>query len=679
MKASRTLALAFVLALVTVVPYVQVRQHDFVNYADDLYITGNTTVQTGLTAESVRWALTATDAASWHPVTWWSHMLDVQLYGLRPVGHHLTNVALHALATALLFLVLARLTAAPWRSAFVAALFGLHPLNVEVVAWVAERRTILSVLFGLLAMWTYAGWVARGGVGRYLLVVFWFATSLMAKPVLVTLPFVLLLLDLWPLGRFGATGGQPAAGVPRLVLEKVPLFALAAASSAVTFVVQSRAGGVLARPLPDRVANTLVSYVQYLRTVLWPFELGVFYPLPAAWPAVMVAGAATLLLAITGVTIAAWRRRPHVAVGWLWYLGTLVPMIGLVHLGEQARADRYTYFPAIGLFVMLVWSIPDRPRVPAVRAAVAMAILGGLGVLTWTQVGYWRNSRTLFEHALAVSPDASPAHDHLGMALADQGDIDAAIKHYQEAIRLDPRAARAYGNLGVAHANRGKIDEAIKDYEQALAIRPGWSVLHANLASAYTQQNQLDRATDQLREAVRLESTVPEYHYNLAVVYAQQDKHDEAAAAFREALRLRPRYPDALIGLGDTAKAQGKSGEAVAAYRAAVELAPNDAVVRNNLAWMLLVKPDRSASDLQEAVVLLERACELTKDQDAKMLDTLATAHALSRNFDKAQEIGESALARARVSEPPEVAGEIQRHLDRFQELRAAASPKQGT
>src|SRR5262245_33722136 len=432
-------------------------------------------VQAGLSVANLRWSLTATEAANWHPLTWWSHMLDVELFGLSAGLHHLTSVLLHALNTALLFFVLQQMTGASWASAFVAALFALHPQNVESVAWIGQRKTVLSTFFALLALWGYAAWVQRGGVARYLVVVLGLAASLMAQPTFVTLPFVLLLFDFWPFGRLT---GDHARDAGRLVLEKVPLFAMAAASSVVTFIAQ-RGGGAMrtSPPLVDRLTNAVVAYAGYIRATLWPMDLGVLYPLPQYWSAVSVVASAVVVSGLCVLALATRRRYPHLAVGWLLYLGTLVPMLGLVQVRYQARADRYAYFSMIGLFIMLVWSIPERAR--AAGAAVVLPLLLGL---TWMQVGYWQNSRTLYEHALAVAPRNPVAHENLAMALMEDGKVDEAIAHYQEAVRLDPRFAAAVTGLGAAFAKQGKAEEATRAFGGALATEPTFATAHAGLA-----------------------------------------------------------------------------------------------------------------------------------------------------------------------------------------------------
>jgi tetratricopeptide (TPR) repeat protein len=602
----RELLVSLFLGLVTLVIYLQVGNHEFVNLDDDKYIVENSHVQQGLTSESVIWAFTTTHMANWHPLTWLSHMLDFQLYGLNPKGHHLTNVFFHLANTVLLFLVLKWMTGGLWRSAFVAALFALHPLHVESVAWVAERKDVLSTLFWILTLWAYLHYVKGPGIRRYLLTLVPFALGLLAKPMLVTLPFVLLLLDYWPLERIqlGQVGisrtapGPPAliAQTPRkqafrLLVEKTPFFALAAISGIVTFVVQRTGGAVGALevyPVRIRVANVVVSYVRYMGKMIWPQNLAVFYPHPGqSLPMWQAAAAGLLLLLISTVVIRAGRRYPYLPVGWFWYLGTLVPVIGLVQVGAQAMADRYTYVPLIGLFIMVAWGVSDllgswRHGKPALALA-ATSVLFALMMSTFLQVKHWENSLTLFEHALRVTTNNSQIHNNLGNVLTQKGMLQEAIPHYTKALEINPNYADAHTNLGIALANQGRLEEATKHYYAALRLKPKSPELHNNLGVALYSQGDVLGAIDHYMTAVQLDPDYAEAHNNLGNALAQQGRLAEATAQYAKALTIRADYPEAHNNLGVALARQGKLNEAIVHFSEAVSLKPNYAQARANL------------------------------------------------------------------------------------------------
>jgi tetratricopeptide (TPR) repeat protein len=519
-----------------------VLHNGFVSYDDEKYVTRNRHVQMGLGAESLRWALTTFEAANWHPLTWASHMLDWQLWGERPLGHHLSSLLLHLSNTLLLFLLLERMTRAVWRSALVAALFGVHPLHVESVAWVAERKDVLSTLFWLLTIGAYLRYARDPSVRRYAVLSISLTLGLCSKPMLVTVPFTLLLLDYWPLGRWSAdTQGRTAL---RLIREKLPLFLLSAAASVVTLVAQrsARALGTLdSYSLSDRLANAAVSYSAYLWKAIWPVSLAVHYPHPReALPAWMPLFAALLLVAITVSVFRVRRRCPYLLIGWLWYLGTLVPVIGLVQVGQQAMADRYSYVPLIGPFIMLAWGVPDllagvgrsdgappRPRRVAL-ALVSGAVVVMLIVATWFQLRHWRDSVTLFERALAVTESNAVAHNGLGLALATAGRPEEAIPHYRAALEIQPRHAEAHNNLAGALAVSGRVDEAIGHYERALSIDRRYPEALNNLGVALAQQGRVAEALERFRAALAIRPDYGKAHANLAAaLYTAGD--DEAA------------------------------------------------------------------------------------------------------------------------------------------------------
>ncbi len=552
------------LTIATVALFWQVRNHEFVILDDDKYVTENSHVRDGLTWEGLVWAFTTMHANFWHPLTWISHMLDCELYGLDPGGHHFTNLLIHLATTLLLFLVLERMTGDLWPSAFVAALFALHPLHVESVAWVAERKDVLSTFFCVLTMGSYVRYAERPGINRYLLVLLSFVLGLMAKPMLVTLPFVLLLLDYWPLGRFqfvqpsGNSHAQAQKSVRpdnhrssffRLVLEKLPFFALAAVSSIVAFLAQEHGGALRALnlfPIEVRMANAVISYASYIGKMIWPLHLAVFYPHPGMLPLWQVIGAGLFLVSTSVLVIRAAHRSPYLGVGWLWYLGTLVPVIGLVQVGDHAMADRYTYMPLIGLFIMIAWGscdISKRWRYRRLLLPVSAGVLLCASMIsTGFQLRYWQNSTTLFEHALDVTAANTLAHTNLGVVFAGQGKLDEAVAHYTQALRIKPDHLEARINMGAALAAQGKLDEAVAHYSNALHIKPDFAGAHYNLGNALVAQGKITDAITHFYEALRIKPNDAEVHNNLGIVLAKQGKTEEAITHFCEALRIKPGY-----------------------------------------------------------------------------------------------------------------------------------------
>jgi len=517
------------------------QDHGFVNFDDGTYICNNSQVRNGLTWHGLVWAVTTTHANFWHPLTWLSHMLDCELYGLNPAGHHLTNLLVHMANALLLFLVFQRMTHAIWKSAFVAALFALHPLHVESVAWASERKDVLSTLFWILTMGAYVSYVKAPSAKRYLLVLVCFVLGLMAKPMLVTLPFVLLLLDYWPLSRCRwpfkplAHAQRPeienfnhvkvqGKGVTHLLLEKGPLLVLAVAFSLVAFLAQEHGGATksfASFPMNIRVANALLSYVGYMGKMLWPENLAVFYPHPGITVTMWQAALAGLfLVGLSVLTIRLAKGQPYLLVGWLWYLGTLVPVIGLIQVGDHAMADRYTYVPLIGLFIVMAWGVPDiLARWPYRRAALATltaGLLAAIMICSRLQVRYWQDSITLFQHTLCVDPDNPTAHTNLGVAFAGQGEVEKAIWHYAEALRIEPNYLEARINLGGALAGQGKLEEAIAHYLEALRIKPDFADAHYNLGNALSRRGRLADAIAHYSEAVRIKPDDAEAHNNLS-------------------------------------------------------------------------------------------------------------------------------------------------------------------
>ncbi len=587
-----------VLVLATLTVYGELRHNQFINLDDDSYITGNAAVQGGLSLPGITWAFTTGQRGYWIPLTWLSHMLDCQLFGINPGGHHLVSLLFHIANTLLLFGFFLRATGALGPSFVVAALFAWHPLHVESVAWAAERKDVLSTLFWLLTMWAYLRYVELPSLRRYLVVPACFTLGLMAKPMVVTLPLVLLLLDYWPLGRWplkGATGGGPKSppdrksgkGAPlkRLVGEKVPLLVLAAISGLITVYGQQKAGSVEYfefLPLTSRVANALVSYISYMAKMVWPLNLAVFYPHPGnTIPLWQPLGAALILAGLSLLCIRQSRRHPYLLVGWLWYLGTLVPVIGLVQAGEQALADRFTYVPLIGLFIILAWGAADltagwrRQRV--ILAGGAGVMLVALLGLTWQQVGYWRDAGSVFEHAVKVTENNHLAYTNLIAAYDEQGRPDDAAAMFGKVMAIKPNYPFAYNNLGVALANRGKIAEALPLFEKAVQLRPDFVRAYNNLGMAYDHNDRLGEAVAAYQKAIQLDPYFAEAYNNLGIDYANQGNHAAALAMFQRAIRINPNFSEAYNNLGLALASQGDVAGGVAMVQKALRINPDNA------------------------------------------------------------------------------------------------------
>ncbi len=590
---SRTdLLLAAALAVATLAVYGQVISHQFINLDDDIYIGENRMVIGGLTLKGIAWAFTTFYDSNWHPLTWLSHMVDSQIFGPNAGGHLLVNALIHVANTLLLFLFLKRVTGASWPSAIVAALFALHPLHVESVAWAIERKDTLSTFFGLLSLLAYAGYAEAPSWKRYMLVALWLSLGLMAKPTLVTWPFVLLLLDYWPLRRLE---WQPADGIGRfakawvpLLREKLPLFCLVAASMVVTYLAQSFAGtrALVEASFLMRLSNALAAYAKYLFLTVWPSGLAVNYPLsPVGVPAWQLAVAVVLLLAITAIAIREARKRPYLITGWLWFLGTLVPVIGLVQVGGgRAMADRYYYSPSIGLFMAIIFGLADLAaawRIGRVTVGAASAIvLLILGSLTVLQVSRWRDSVTLFEWTLSVTADNALIHNQLGVILNRQGKHDEAIAHFTEALRIKPDYFHALANMGRALRQQGKAAEAIGFYERALRVRPDAIKARWQLGLALAEQGQND---DALREFVKANPNDFGIRVRLGETLARQSKLSEAISQLDEALRIKPDSADVHNNLGLLLLMTGQPEKSIPHFSTALRLKPDLAIAQDNL------------------------------------------------------------------------------------------------
>jgi protein O-mannosyl-transferase len=540
------ICLALTLAAAAV--FYQVSICNFVDFDDGLYVYKNPNIQEGITLQAVKWAFTTGYAANWHPLTWLSHMLDWRLFGSNACGHHLTNLIFHIANTLLLFIVLKQMTQRLWPSAFVAALFALHPLHVESVAWVSERKDVLSAFFWLLTMWAYVRFVNRPRIADYLLMVAFFALGLMAKPMLVTLPFVLLLLDYWPLNRI-----KSKHSLLLLFMEKIPLFAMVITSSVVTYLIQRKGEAITIfaiLPLKSRVLNALVSYIGYIEKMLWPVRLAYFYPHPGPDISVLYAFvSAVLLLAVTVFILRFSKNHRYLVTGWFWYLGTLIPVIGLVQVGVQAMADRYSYITLTGLFIIIAWGLPElfgRRKVALVVFSVT--VLVALTICTYIQLQYWKDNLSLFQHALKVTDNNYKAHLCLADVLLEEGRVNEAIHHNIEAVRIRPDFIETHNDLGSNLYKIGRVDEAIYSYKMALEINPADAEVNANIGVALATKGDFARAERHYRIAVKTMNT-PAVHNNLGYALANMGKLDEAIEQFRLALQINPDYKPAKVNL----------------------------------------------------------------------------------------------------------------------------------
>ncbi len=669
--------------LVTFAAYWQVRTNGFINYDDPSYITENAHVSSGLTLQGVGWAFSSIQFCNWHPLTWLSHMLDCQLFGLNPAGHHLVNVLLHAVNGAVLYLLLNRLTRAQGPSALVAFLFALHPLHVESVAWASERKDTLSTLFFILTIWAYGAYVKNRRPGRYLLVMLFLSAGLMAKPMLVTLPFVLLLLDYWPLNRMAAHhegGGVASANAPPLGLfaEKLPLLVIAAASSVTTFLVQQGGSAVwLNMPVGCRVANAVMAYATYVRKMIWPSDLALFYPHPASVGgissgSVILSGA--VLLAVCVMVFLLRKRSPYLLVGWLWYLGTLVPVIGLVQVGNQAMADRYSYIPLIGLFIMLAWGGYDlacRMGRPSVCRWIAVAMVGACAILTAHQVGYWKNTETVFHHALEVTPDNYLAHTNLGYCLGERGLHDEAMVHYLAAVQAAPGDPVSHNNIANALAEQGKIEESIAHYTIALKIDPTYADAHANLANRLAEKGFYKEAVAEYQTALRLKTRgTAKIHTNLGRALAASGQTSLATDHFKSAIILQPADPLPHYYLAMTCFVEGRIADAIVQYRESLRLRPDWPEALSGLAWILATQDKAQFRNPDEAVRAAERACRLTGFRQPVALDSLAAAYAAAGRFGEAVTTAIQAKSLAQASGQTELAKAIEFRIAIFKTSR---------
>ena len=666
------------LIAITWLVFGQTLSHEFVNFDDHVYVYENPVITGGLTLPGIIWAFTHSHARNWHPLTTISHMLDCQLFGLNAGGHHFTNVFLHTIAVVLLFLVLRQMTGGPsrtgslWPSAFVAALFAIHPLHVESVAWISERKDVLSGVFFMLTLSAYVRYARQPSVARYIMMSILFACGLMSKPMLVTLPLVLLVLDYWPLGRGwgmeisgersevrrerSVVSGQWSVVSRRwsvvrgLVVEKIPLFALSTASCLATLLVQRQAAGSIDQlPFAWRVNNAIVTCVAYIWQMLWPVKLAVFYPHPdnrlLLWQIFL---ALALLIAITVAVIALRQKRPYLIAGWLWYLGMLVPVIGLVQVGEQARADRYTYLPQVGLYLALTWTIVDLSaswrRRQEILGVAAATLITALTWRAWIQASYWKNSETLWTHTLAVTSDNDVARNNLGFIFLRRGELDEAISHFQTALNIRANNPQTHYNLGSA-------------------------LVHNNLGNALVRKKLVDEAITHYEKAVELRPDYADGHYNLGSALLQEGRIDEAIAHWQKTLSLQPNDAEAHTTLGDALLRKGEIGEAITHYEKALEIAPHSILTLNNLAWALSTCPDASLRNGAKAIELAQKADQLAGGQNPIFIRTLAAAYAENGRFNDAIETAQRALQLATAQGDFALASKLEKDLDLYRKF----------
>jgi len=714
------------LAVAVFMVFGQTLRYGFVNFDDDGYFSSNYHVKAGLTWSGVSWAFRTGYASNWHPLTWLSLMLDVELFGTGPSGPHLTNLILHAANAMLLFLLLKRLTGTLWPSAFVAVLFAIHPLHVESVAWVSERKDVLSGLFFMLTLLMYARYAQNCaksqvsgvrwlGSRDYWLAVLFFALGLMSKPMLVTLPFVLLLLDYWPLGRVTSDKWRVTrfripvpqlSSLNHLLLEKLPFLLLSTASCVATVIAQREAiKSMIVLPFTLRLNNALVSVVTYITQMVWPANLAAFYPYRFDTPAWQITGAGVLLLFITVLAFRTAQRFPYFLVGWLWYLGMLVPVIGLVQVGGQAHADRYTYLPQIGLYLVIVWVIRDwtagwRWRRPALGMA-AFSVVAVLMVCSLKQTAYWQSDESLWTHALACTSENYTAHNNLGYVLVAQGQPAEAIKHYQEALAINPNYSEVINNLGTALLNQGRLDEAAKYYHRALEIYPDFAEAYNNLGILLTKQGQTVEAIEQYRKAIELNPSRAEFYNNLGNLLSKQGRTDEAIEQFQKALEVAPdnakvrfnlaniltakgrwdevieqyqqalkQMPDSIHAhyqLGLALQSRSKFAAAITQFQKVLELDPKHVTARNNLAWLLATCPENSLRDGKKAAELAQQAVQLSGGKSPEILDTLAAAYAEAGRFPEAVATAQRALDLSAVQNNKPLAEVIQNQLKLYE------------
>jgi protein O-mannosyl-transferase len=709
------LSICALLAAITWVVFAKTRGYPFVTYDDPQYVYENAKVAAGLSPEGIFWGLTHTVGGNWHPLTVISHMLDCQLFGLKPAGHHFTNVFLHTTAVILLFVVLRAMTRTFWQSVFVAALFAIHPLHVESVAWISERKDVLSAVFFMLTLGAYVRYVRKRSLSWYLLALLVFALGLMSKPMLVTVPFLLLLLDYWPLKRFALERPaeprqkrrvEDSGNTRRIILEKLPFLLLSCGSCAATLVAQRGFIDPMGHlSLIERLGNAALATVVYLRQFVWPSGLCVFYPHPRhSLPLLQVLIAALFTVSVSAAAFI-WRRRyPYIFTGWFWFLGMLVPVSGMIQVGEQAHADRYTYLPQIGLYILATWFVADtvskwRHRRVVLGTAIVCSIVT-LMWLAWIQTGYWRDSRALWGRALAVNPqndtahvslcdldlrehhledaifharkaveirpDSTDAHSRLAVALSELGQNEEARVHFQKILETHQIRPRVHYNVGTLLLNSGHLDEAILEFQKELQIQPEFVEAHNNLGIAFSSKGEFDNALAHFEKAVELDPHLPKVHQNIATVLLRQGHPDQAIAHLQMELQVNPHSAEAHNDLGIAWSQQGRIDEAINEWQKALQLRPDHLNAYCNLVWVFATFPDNAIRNGTKAVALGQRALEISGEKDPRIFRLLAAAYAENGQFDKATDTAQRGALLATTQGNYALANVIQSNMDLY-------------
>jgi tetratricopeptide (TPR) repeat protein len=677
------------LALVTFAVYWRVRDNNFINFDDNIYITENGAVLGGLAWPDVKWAFTTGYTGYPHPLTWLTHQLDYQFYGNWAGGHHLTSVAIHVANAVLLLLFLWRTTGFVWRSAFVAAVFALHPLHVESVAWIAERKDVLCGLFFFLTLHAYVSYVKERSPLYYVLSLLCFVAGLLSKPMIVTLPLVLFLIDIWPLSRLelgvGKHNSTRSSTVFALIGEKIPFLVLAIVWSVITLIVQKQGGGLAKIETVDagtRIANAIVSYAIYIWKTFLPQNLALFYPYSRHPPWLTVAVALALLVLISVFCINRRRAFPFLIVGWFWFLGMLTPVIGVLQAGAQARADRYTYLPQTGLIFALTWAISDLakswPRQRALLTGTAAIVLSLLAWRTWDRIAIWRDSESVWKNAVAattanytahvqlcdallqkgrideaireaetalqIHPNEAEGHSNLAIAFSRKGDMEKALAHLQRAVEIKPNRSKLHYNIATVLAEKGRLDEAISHYEQEIQIRPEFAEAHNNLGTALLRKGRLDDALDHFEKAIAANPRLAKAHYNAAIVLVAKGRPNEAIDLLQKALQLDPSDADARIQLGVAWSQAGRVDLAIGEWEKTLASEPDNLSAAYDLAWVCATFPDDAIRDGKKAVRLAEHVLELSEKKDPRNYRLLAAAYAENHQFDKAIDTAQRGL-----------------------------------
>jgi tetratricopeptide (TPR) repeat protein len=668
MKHRAEIIIALGLVVLTFAVFGQTLGFGFVNYDDGIYVTDNPHIAAGLKLNNVLWFLTHEDVFVYAPFTMLSLLLDYQVYGFHGGGYHLTNVLLHTASVVMLFFILGRTTDTLWRSAFVAAVFAVHPLRAESVAWIAERKDVLATFFFMLTLAAYVGYVRQKTLPRYTMMAGSFLIGLLSKPSIVTLPFALLLLDYWPLRR----KETPA----RLVVEKLPLLALAAVISVLTVLTLAIVQPGVQLPILTRLGNSLVYYVVYLRQMFWPVSLAVAYPYPPdGVPAWQMALAGIALLTISFLSWMERRQRPWLLVGWLWYLGVFVPMIGIKAAGAFAQADRYTYLPQIGIGIAVAWLAAEWKINRAAMIVMTALVLTALAACGWKQTSYWHDSERLWRRSLACTVDNSLALNNLGNALIDEGRLDEAIAREEQALKIRPDFAAAHYNLGLALSDKGQLDDGIAQFRDAIRINPDYFDAHYLLANALRKKGQVNEAILHYEVALKLRPEFAAAHNNLGTALHQAGRTSEAILQYEQALAQMPANESVHVNLAKALLEVGKPAQAIAQYEVALQMEPSDVEVQNNLAWQLATSSQASLRNGSEAVRLAQEAAKLTAGKNSIVLGTLAAALAETGQFTDATRAVQTAISLAQKMGQTALSRRLSDQLQLYQQGRPFHQP----